>query len=135
MEEERLGRVVAVALLALPAPVACAAVGVGTPSASGLPPSSSSASPAVQLDGGEEAPTDQAFQITPRRAGHWAVPTSHQPRRHVSKTRVRVFVSSDHDVVDRNLTGLESTKPVTSVPLEPARVRSATVTALGPATS
>jgi hypothetical protein len=109
MDTGRLGRVVAVALLALLTPVACAALGVGTPVVSGLPPSPGSASPAVQQGGGAEAPTgsctETELQPTTRRTGYWAVPASHQPRRHASKARVRVFVPSDHDVVDREVTG------------------------------
>lgn len=93
MEGERLGRVVAVALLALLTPVACAALGVGTPSASGLPPSSGSASPAVQPDDGAEAPTavtkDEVLTTTLRQAGYWAVPAGHS-----HDARVRGFTCS-----------------------------------------
>jgi hypothetical protein len=82
MEGERLGRVVAVALLALLTPVACAALGVGTPSVSGLPPSDGSASPAVQPYGGEEATTadstEDVFPNTVHQAGYWAVPVGQQ---------------------------------------------------------
>jgi hypothetical protein len=94
MEGERLGRVVAVARLALLTPVSCAALGVGTPSASGLPLSSGSATPAVQSDDGREAPTaldevtevtDEVFSMIIRQAGYWAVPASHSH----SDTRVR----------------------------------------------
>jgi hypothetical protein len=105
MEVERLGRVVAVALLALLTPVACAALGVGTPSASGLPPSPGSASPAVQSGGGAEAPTAEAFLTNTWQTGYWAVPASRQPRRHVSITRDRVLVPSDHEVIDHTLLG------------------------------
>jgi hypothetical protein len=93
MEGERLGRVVAVALLALLTPVACAALGVGTPSASGLPPSSGSASPAVQPDDGGEAPTavtDNTLPTTIRQTGYWAVPASHSH----DDARVRGFACS-----------------------------------------
>jgi hypothetical protein len=135
MERERLGRVVAVALLALLTPVACAALGVGTPSASGLPPSSGSASPAVQPDDGEEAPTAEAFLVNTWRTGLWADLASRQPQRHASNARDRVFVSSDHEVIDRTLPGQVRTEPDTDAPLEPALGRSTTETALGPATS
>lgn len=130
MEGERLGRVVAVALLALLTPVACAAVGVGTPSASGLPPSSSSASPAVQLEDGEEAPTAEAFEIIIRSTGHWAVPAGPQPRRHATQARDRVTVPSLNDVIDL-LTGEVHTEPATDALLEPALGGSTTETALG----
>jgi hypothetical protein len=96
MEGERLGRVVAVALLALLTPVACAAFGVGTPSVSGLPLSSGSAPPAVQSDDGREAPTavsevteitEEEFPMIIRQAGYWAVPASHSH----NDARVRGF--------------------------------------------
>lgn len=94
MEGERLGRVVAVTLLALLTPVACAALGVGTPSASGLPPSPGSASPAVQPEGGREATTavtevtettEELIPMIIRQTGYWAVPASHSH----DDTRVR----------------------------------------------
>ena len=135
MEVERLGRVVAVALLALLTPVACAALGVGTPSASGLPPSPGSATPAVQPDGGEEAPTAEAFLTNMRQPGYWAVPASQQSPRHASNARDRVIVSSDHEVIDHTLPGQVYTEPAVDAPLEPALDRSTTETALGPATS
>jgi hypothetical protein len=132
MEGERLGRVVAVALLALLTPVACAALGVGTPSVSGLPPSNGSASPAVLSCDGEEAPTststEDEFPNTVRQAGYWAVPASPQPQRHARDTRVRAFVSPVH-LVDHNKTYLETTGVVTAAPPEPARTGSTTETA------
>lgn len=128
MEGERLGRVVAVTLLALLTPVACAAAGVCTPSASGLPSSSGSASPAVQPDGGEEAPTAEAFVIIIRPTGHWAVPANRQPRRYVSEARVRVSVPSDN--VFDHPTSQVHTGPAEAL-LEPALNRSTTETALG----
>lgn len=135
MEGERLGRVVAVALLALLTPVACAALGVGTPSASGLPPSPGSASPAVQPDDGEEATTTGAFTEgtnTVRHTGLWAAPVRHLAQHAV--TRVRVCVSPVNDVVD-DTTGLANTRPVSgNARVESAPPGSATVTALGPAT-
>jgi hypothetical protein len=129
MEGERLGRVVAVALLALLTPVACAALGVGTPSVSGLPSSHGSASPAVQPCDGEEAPTSTSsadeFPNTVRRAGYWAVPARQQPRRHARDTRVLAFVSPVH-LVDHKMTHLEVTGVVTAAPPEPARTGSTT---------
>jgi putative membrane protein len=80
MEGERLGRVVAVTLLALLAPLASAAFGLGTPAASGLPSLSGSASPAAQP--GDDATTgpvtDEAFLTTVRQAGLWAIPAGRQ---------------------------------------------------------
>lgn len=134
MERERLGRVAAVALLALLTPVACAALGVGTPSASGLPPSPGSASPAARQGCGEEAPTE-AFLTVTRRTGYWAVPASQPSRRHASNARVRVFVPSDNDVVD-HLTSPGSSGQVTAdAPPEPALAEATTETAPGPAAS
>jgi hypothetical protein len=98
MDGERLGRVVAVTLLALPTPVALAAVGMGTPGASGLPPFPGSASPAVQLGGGGEATTNEMSPTHVRPTGYWAVPVSQQSRRYASDARVRVIVPSDNDV-------------------------------------
>jgi hypothetical protein len=90
MEGERLGRVVAVALLALLTPVACAALGVCTPSASGLPPSSGSASPAVPPDDGEEASTtNEAFQAANRVLGGPGQPTVQTARERSAGPRVR----------------------------------------------
>lgn len=134
MEVERLGRVVAVALLALLTPVACAALGVGTPSASGLPSSPGSASPAVQSGGGAEAPTAEAFLTNTWQTGYWAVPASRQPQRHACNARDRVLVPSDQEVIDHTLLGQVHTKPA-DAPLEPALDRSTTETALGPAPS
>lgn len=78
MEGERLGRVVAVTLLALLTPLAFAAIGLGTPVASGLPSSSRSASPAAQPGDDAEATTgpgtDEAFLTTVRQASLWAIP-------------------------------------------------------------
>jgi hypothetical protein len=118
MEGERLGRVVAVALLALPTPVACAALGVGKPVASGLPPSPGSASPAVQPDDGVEAPTgalktyNQFLNTAVRRTGLWAAPVRYLAQH--ARTRVRVFVSPVNDVVDKSA-GLANTRPVTEL--------------------
>lgn len=102
MDLERLGRVVAVALLALLTPVACAALGVGTPGASGLPSSPGSASPAVQQGDGVEAPTaatstDEALLTTVRRTGLWAVPVSQQAQRRAN--------NADPKVLGRELAG------------------------------
>jgi hypothetical protein len=119
MEGERLGRVVAVALLALLTPVACAAIGAGTPSVSGLPPSDDSASPAVQPYGGEEAPTtrsiEEAFQKTVRQAGYWAVPAGQQPRRDACDKRVHASVLPVHQVVEGSTTQ-SARGPATSAP-------------------
>jgi predicted outer membrane protein len=93
MEGERLGRVVSVALLALLVPLACAAFGVGTPAASGLPPSSASAPPAAQPDDGEEATTgpvtDEAFLATVRQTGRWAVPAGQQAQQRASNEELK----------------------------------------------
>jgi hypothetical protein len=99
MEGERLGRVVAVALSASPTPVACAAFGVSIPAVPGLPPSSGSASPAVQPDDGEEATTATTGVVTDiqflntdvRRTGLWAAP-EHYLALH-TRSRDRVCVS------------------------------------------
>jgi hypothetical protein len=119
MEGERLGRVVAVALLALLTPVACAALGVGTPSVSGLPPSDGSASPAVQPYGGEEAPTtisiQEVFSNTVRQAGYWAVPASQQSPRDACDTRVRASVFPVRQVVEGMATQ-SARGPATSAP-------------------
>jgi hypothetical protein len=139
MEGERLGRVVAVALSASPTPVACAAFGVSIPAVPGLPPSSGSASPAVQPDDGEEATTATTGVVTDiqflntdvRRTGLWAAP-EHYLALH-TRSRDRVCVSLQNEVVDT--TGLVRTRPITgttwtkSTPPGPA-----TETALGPAT-
>jgi hypothetical protein len=94
MDKERLGRVVAVALLALLTPVACAALGVGTPSVSGLPSSSGRATPAARPADGEEASTAEAPVNTILvHTGLWAAPVSHHLVRHASEERVRV---TDH---------------------------------------
>lgn len=83
MEGERLGRVVAVTPLSQLSPVACAASMLGVTGVSGLPPPLGSASPAVQSNGGEEAPTGaRTNQPTVRRTGLWAAPVSHQQKRH-----------------------------------------------------
>lgn len=78
MEGERLGRVVAVTLLVLLTPLACAVFGLGTPAASGLPSLSGSALPAAQPDDDEEATagpvTDEAFLTTVRQTSLWAIP-------------------------------------------------------------
>lgn len=114
MEGERLGRVVAVALLALLTPVACAAFGVGTPSASGLPPSPGSASPAVQSDDGEEASTSQFTEETStvRHTGLWAAPVHHRARQH-ARSRVRVLVPPVNDVTG-TATPIPGVTPVAS---------------------
>lgn len=82
MEGERLGRVVAVTLLVLLIPLACAASGLGIPAASSLPSSSVGASPAAQPDDDAEAPTgpvtDEAFLISVRKTGLWAIPAGRQ---------------------------------------------------------
>jgi putative membrane protein len=82
MEGERLGRVVAVTLLALLTPLASAAFGLGTPAASGLPSLSGSALPAAQPGDDEEATTgpvtDEAFLTTVRQTGLWAIPAGRQ---------------------------------------------------------
>jgi hypothetical protein len=135
MDAERLGRVVAVALLALLTPVACAALGVGTPSASGLPPSPGSASPAVQPDDGEEASTSSFTEETNtvRRTGLWAAPVRHLARQH-ARSRVRVLVPPVNDVVD-DQTGRADTRPVTENAWVGVHAHgSPAETALGPAT-
>jgi hypothetical protein len=100
MELARLGRVVAVALLALLTPVACAALGVGTPGASGLPSSPGSASPAVQQGDDEEASTavttdksttDEALLTIVRRTGLWAVPASQLAQRRANNAEPKVL--------------------------------------------
>jgi predicted outer membrane protein len=81
MEGERLGRVVAVTLLALLTPLACAVFGFGTPVASGLPPSIGSAPPAALTGGGVEATqplTDEAFLKSVRQTVLWAIPAGQQ---------------------------------------------------------
>lgn len=86
MEGGRLGRVVAVTLLVLLTPLACAAFGVGTPAASGLPSLSGCASPAAQpgsdVEGDAEATTgpvtDEAFLISVRQTGLLAIPAGRQ---------------------------------------------------------
>jgi hypothetical protein len=82
MEGERLGRVVAVTLLVLLIPLACAASGLGIPAASSLPSSSVGASPAAQPDDDAEAPmgpvTDEAFLISVRKTVLWAIPAGRQ---------------------------------------------------------
>jgi predicted outer membrane protein len=89
MEGERLGRIVAVALLSLLIPLACAAFGVSTASASGLPPSIGSASPAAQPGGGVEAPTDETFLSIVRRTGLWVIPTGQQARQRAGNADVK----------------------------------------------
>src|SRR5262245_15056838 len=137
MEGERLGRVVAVTLLAVLTPVACAALGVGTPSASGLPSSLGCASPAVQPNDGVEAATgartDEQIQIvTVRRTGLWAAPVR-QPAQH-ARARVRVFVSPAKAVVN-DLVRPAYTEPVADIAwVESTRSGLATASALGPVT-
>lgn len=92
MDKERVGRVVAVALLALLTPVACAALGVGTPSVSGLPSSPGCATPAARSDDGEEASTAEAtVNTTIVHTGPWAASVSHHLARHARDERVRVI--------------------------------------------
>jgi predicted outer membrane protein len=72
---------VAVTLLALLTPLACAVFGVGTPAASGLPPSIGSAPPAALSGGGVEAtqpPSDEAFLKSVRQTMLWAIPAGQQ---------------------------------------------------------
>lgn len=93
MEGERLGRVVAVTLLVLLTPLACAAFGFRTPSASGLPPLSGSASPAAQPDDGAEANpgpvTDEAFLTTVRQTGLWAIQAGQQAQQKANSTELK----------------------------------------------
>lgn len=78
MEGEGLGRVVAVTLPVLLTPLACAAFGMGTPAASGLPSLSGGAPPAAQPDDGEEAP-----------AGPCAIPAGQQARQQANNAEPR----------------------------------------------
>ena len=93
MEGERLGRVVAVALSALLIPVACAAMGLGTPTASGHPPLAGSASPAAQPDDGGEAPTgpvtDEAFLTSMRQNGLWIVTAGEQAQNKANNAELK----------------------------------------------
>ncbi len=92
MEGERLGRVVAVTLLALLTPLACAAFGFCTPAASGLPPSIGSAPPAALLGGGVEAtqpPTDEAFLKSVRQTMLWAIPAGQQAQQQAENEQLR----------------------------------------------
>jgi predicted outer membrane protein len=79
-----------VTLLVLLVPLACAAFGIGTPAASGLPPLSGSAPPAAQPDDGAEAPlvpvTDEAFLTTVRQTGLWAIPAGQKAERQAENT-------------------------------------------------
>jgi hypothetical protein len=88
MEEERLGRVVAVTLSAQLSPGACAAFGVAEPEASGLPPPLGSATPAVRLNGGEEAPTGVPLANQP--CGEPGFGRHRGATRQDMRTRVRV---------------------------------------------
>ncbi len=91
--EGGLGRVVAVTLLVLLTSLACAAFGVGTSAASGLPSSSGSASPAAQPDDDAEASTgpvtDEAFLITVRRTSLWAVPAGRQAQQQADNAELK----------------------------------------------
>jgi hypothetical protein len=113
MDGERLGRVVAVTLLALLTPVACAAAGLGTPVASGLPPSPGSASPAVQLGDGVEATTAETFHDQHAADRTLGSPVSHQSRRYASSARVRVIVPFEKTWSSTTTTALG---PATSTP-------------------
>ncbi len=83
----------AVALFALLVPLACAAIGVGAPTAAGLTASFGSAAPAAQPDGGAEAPTgpvtDEAFLTIVRQTGRWAVPAGQQAQERASSTDLK----------------------------------------------
>lgn len=93
MEGERLGRVVAVTLLVLLIPLACAAAGLGLPVASSLPSSSVGASPAAQPDDDAEAPTgpvtDEAFLISVRKTSLWAIPAGRQAEQKADDVALR----------------------------------------------
>lgn len=92
MEGERLGRVVAVSLLALLIPLTCAVIGMSTAAAAGLPPSFGSASPAAQPEDGAEATgpvTDEAFLTMVRQTGRWAVPASQQAQERASSADLK----------------------------------------------
>lgn len=93
MEGERLGRVVAVTLLVLLIPLACAVFGINTPAASGLPPSIGSAPPAALTGGGVEAPaqplTDEAFLISVRQTVLWAIPAGQQAEQRADSDTVQ----------------------------------------------
>ncbi|GAB1516002.1 DUF4142 domain-containing protein [Actinophytocola sp. KF-1] len=83
----------AVTLLVLLTPLACAASGAGVPAASGLPSLSGGASPAAQPDNDAEAPagpvTDEAFLISVRKTGLWAIPARRQAEEQADNAELR----------------------------------------------
>ncbi|MFI7675835.1 DUF4142 domain-containing protein [Actinophytocola sp. NPDC049390] len=83
----------AVTLLVLLIPLACAALGVGTSAASSLPSSAGGASPAAQPDDDEEATTgpvtDEAFLISVRQTSLLAIPAGRQAQEQADNAELR----------------------------------------------